>query len=137
MGTYSVLDHTADTGIEASAGSLEELVEQLAIGMFELMADMGRRSSQRSIQFDVTAESNEDLIYEALSELLYHSEIEDVLFRDFTVEVIGERALRITAHGIPSEEVKSSGPPIKAVTYHGLVVTETRDGWNGRVYFDV
>lgn len=137
MGTYSVLDHTADTGIEASAGSLEELVEQLAIGMFELMADMGHRSSQSSIQFEVTAESDEDLIYEALSELLYHSDIEDALFRDFTVEVTGEKALRITAHGIPNKEVESSGPPIKAVTYHDLVVTETQDGWRGKVYFDV
>lgn len=137
MGTYIVLDHTADTGIEAKAGSLAELVESMATGMFELMADMSDCSPTESAALEVTAESDEDLVYEALSELLYESDVEGLLFCDFDVEVIGERSLAITARGIPSEDVELAGPPIKAVTYHDIEVNETEDHWHGRVYFDV
>lgn len=134
---YNILDHTADTGIEATAGSLVELIESLATGMFELMADMGPCSSDATVELEVTANSDEDLVYEALSELLYKSDVEGLLFCDFEIEVNGERALDITAHGIPSSQVELSGPPIKAVTYHDIEVSETENGWHGRVYFDV
>lgn len=134
---YSVLDHTADTGIEATAGSLPDLVEALAMGMFELMADMGTCSSTASAELAVSADTDEDLVYEALSELLYTSDVEDLLFCDFEIEVSDERSLRIEARGIPSKEAEVTGPPIKAVTYHDIEVTENEDGWHGRVYFDV
>lgn len=137
VGTYTVLDHTADTGVEADAGSLPELIESLATGMFELMADMGDCMATRSVTFETAAESNEDVAYEALSELLYQSDVEGLLFCDIDVEVIGEQSLAITARGIPTEDAGVVGPPIKAVTYHDIEVTETDEGWHGRVYFDV
>jgi SHS2 domain-containing protein len=137
VGSYSVLDHTADTGIEAEAPSLAELVETLTTGMFELMADMGGCSASGSVELEVVAESNDDLVYEALSELLYRSDVEGLLFCDIDVAVIDDRSLAITAKGISSEDVELVGPPIKAVTYHDIEVTETGEGWHGRVYFDV
>ena len=35
---YEVLSHTADSGIEATADTLPELIGVLATGMFDLMA---------------------------------------------------------------------------------------------------
>lgn len=137
MGSYNVLDHTADTGIEATAGSLADLIESLATGMFELIADIRGRPAAGSAALEVTAESDVDLVYEALSELLYESDVEGLLFCDFDVEVIAERSLAITARGISWEDTELVGPPIKAVTYHDIEVTETEEGWHGRVYFDV
>jgi len=137
VGTYNILDHTADTGIEAKAESLAELTELLATGMFELMADMTDCSAAGSVALEVTAGSDEDLVHEALSDLLYESDVEGLLFCDFDVEVIGEQGLAIKAKGIPTEDAEVVGPPIKAVTYHDIEVAETEDGWHGRVYFDV
>jgi SHS2 domain-containing protein len=46
-------------------------------------------------------------------------------------------AVKVQAGGLLVDAVEPIGPPIKAVTYHELVV-EQRDGvWYGRVYFDV
>ena len=46
-------------------------------------------------------------------------------------------AVSVKADGLSVDAVESVGPPIKAVTYHDLVVAQRGDGWYGRVYFDV
>ena len=74
---------------------------------------------------------------DVLSELLYLSEVEDLAFGEFEVSVTNENRATIVARGVPLEKAEVSGPPIKAVTYHDLVVEETAAGWSGRVYFDV
>lgn len=137
MAPYTVLDHTADTGVEAAGDSLAELIGHLASGMFELMARIEPCPPGHAVEMEVIAESEEDLVFEVLSELLYRSETEDLLFCGFDVEAGEERTMSITARGVPSTDVDMTGPPIKAVTYHDMSVTQTADGWYGRVYFDV
>lgn len=137
MARYEILDHTADTGVAAKGETLSELIDALATGMFELMAEVKPCPSDRSLEFEVSAGTDEDLVFEALSELLYRSEVEDLLFCHFDIEVKGDRRLRIGASGVPTGQIELIGPPIKAVTYHDIEVTETVDGWSGRVYFDV
>lgn len=134
---FEILDHTADTGISATAGSLAELVEVMARGMFSLMAVISPCPAHRSVAFSVSADTNEDLVYECLSELLYLSEVEDTIFCLFQVRIVGERAIEGTAGGVAAEAIELSGPPIKAVTYHQIEITESDDTWRGRIYFDV
>lgn len=137
MAPYEVLDHTADTGISATGDTLARLVGALAIGMFELMAEVETCPEGYSVEFEVSAATTEDLVFEALSELLYRSEVEDLLFCDFDIEVREDQKLWIRASGVPTSQVELSGPPIKAVTYHEIEATETDEGWSATVYFDV
>lgn len=133
---HRVLSHTADTGIEATAETLTALIEELAIGMFALMARAEPSSAERWITMRVEAGTVEDLVVDTLSELLYHSETKDLFFCDVRVE--GDAtAVEVEAGAAPSHTVAPIGPPIKAVTYHDLMVVERDDGWYGRVYFDV
>jgi SHS2 domain-containing protein len=131
------LDHTADSGIEATAPTLPALIEELATGMFELMAPVEPCPAASVVETTVTADSVEDLVVDSLSDLLYLAEIEDLHLCRFDVEGSGLPEVRIRAQGIPIAGVEASGPPIKAVTYHRLEATETEEGWYGRVYFDV
>jgi SHS2 domain-containing protein len=132
-----VLSHTADSGIEATASSFGGLVGELLRGMFSLIASPEPCAASRWIAVHVDSQSRQDLVVDVLSELLYHSEVEDLLFCDFEVVVApGDGSVDVRAGGIPYDRVDVSGPPIKAVTYHGLVV-EQREEWYARVYFDV
>jgi SHS2 domain-containing protein len=131
------LAHTADTGLEASADTLPHLIQELALGMFELMADVADCADGRSVDTTVQASSTEDLVVDVLSELLYMSETEGLHLCEFEVTVTGENGVRIEAAGIPTEDLEATGPPIKAVTYHQLTVSQTADGWMATVYFDV
>ena len=137
MSRFEVLDHTADTGISATADTLEDLVEVMARGMFSLMAVVTPCPADQIVDFEVSATTGEDLLYECLSELLYLSEVEDLMFCDFEIRAIDEQALGVRASGIPIDQVEVTGPPIKAVTYHDIEAVAKDDVWHGRVYFDV
>lgn len=135
---YRVLAHTADTGLEATADSLAGLIGELATGMFGLMAPVEQSAAERWIEVRVESPTFEDLAVDTLSLLLYNSEVEDMIFCTFEVEKEPDvLAIRVTAGGVPAAGVELVGPPIKAVTYHRLLIEERADGWYGRVYFDV
>ena len=136
--SYRVLSHTADTGIEATGDSLPSLVVELATGMFSLVATIEPSAAVRWTKVRVESATLEDLVVDTLSELVYLSEIEDLVFCAFRVDSSpGALAITVEAGGVPVAAVEPSGPPIKAVTYHRLVVEEREHGWYGRVYFDV
>lgn len=134
---HTTLSHTADTGIEATAPTLITLVEELATGMFELMAPVDPCPGDEEVKATVEASTIADLVVDSLSELLYLAEAEDLHLCRFEVELQGESILRIRAVGGPIADAEPTGPPIKAVTYHQLEVFQSDEGWYARVYFDV
>lgn len=135
--TYTVLSHTADTGIEAEAESFAELIEVLATGMFEIMGAIGRVEPTSETTVEVSRSTPEETLVDSLSELLFHSEVEDVHYCSFSVDELDDDRIIIRARGLPIGEVEPTGPPIKAVTYHDVSARETNGRWFGRVYFDV
>ncbi len=135
---YEIVAHTADTGITATAGSLAELIGDLATGMFALMATAPAHEAGHRIDVDVASDSVEDLVVDVLAALLTRAEIDDVVLTAFDVEMVGPTRARVTANGVDMGTVEPVGPPIKAVTYHDLTVRRHDDGsWDALVYFDV
>jgi SHS2 domain-containing protein len=134
---HTTLSHTADTGIEATAPTLHALIEELALGMFGLMAPVDSCPAGTEVDTTITASTIEDLVVDALSDLLYLAETGDLHFCRFEVAGNGKTTVRIRASGVPLVDIDASGPPIKAVTYHQLEVSERDEGWYARVYFDV
>jgi SHS2 domain-containing protein len=134
---YRVLDHTADVGIEATADTFPALVAALAAGMFSFIADIEPCPRDRSLSVSVEADSLEDLVVDVLSELLYASEANDVIFCGFEVSRPSDTRLDVEVWGPDAATVTLSGAPVKAVTYHDVEVRSDDDGWYGRVYLDV
>jgi len=135
---FCVLSHTADTGIEATANTLGDLIGELCAGMFGLIGSAEPTSAKKWVEVEVVAQGMEELVVDTLSELLYHSEVENLIFCAFRVST-GPKdfAVRVKAGGVLVGAVEPVGPPIKAVTYHDLVVEQRDDAWYCRVYFDV
>lgn len=131
---HRVLSHTADTGIEATAETLSDLLGELLAAMFALMAE--GLAARRWIETTVESETVSDLVVDTLSEALYYSEVEDLMLCAFEVEAEPGKAT-VRLGGLPMGEIEATGAAIKAVTYHGLAVEERPGGWYGRVYFDV
>ncbi|MGH8935819.1 MAG: archease [Acidimicrobiia bacterium] len=137
MPRYEPLDHTADSGIIAYGADLPELFENAAFGLFDLMFDLSALHTGREQDVSVEAEGLEELLVAWLEELLFRAESEGLAFLAFSVRELDEKSLRGVAKGVSSEGVELVGPPIKAVTYHDLQVTEVDEGWQARVIFDV
>lgn len=133
---YSIVSHTADTGIETSARTLAEAIGNAAFAMFDLMYDLSRVPTEMAVTFVVGAPSPEDLLVDVLSELLLRSETDDVVFAAISVQESARRAT-VDASGATALGRELRGPPIKAVTYHELRCEPTGGGWAVRVIFDV
>lgn len=133
---YEIIDHTADSGIVAHGATVEELFENAAFGMFDLMFDLSSLEPAVEIELAVTAEEPFELLYRWLSELLYRFEIDSVVWCRFAV-TINDRALSARVGGTNFGGLELRGTPIKAVTLHGLHVGKCAGEWTATVLFDV
>ena len=69
--------------------------------------------------------------------LLYHFDAEHLLFSRFEVKV-GEDGLEGAAWGEPMDPARHElNHEVKAITYHGLKVEQTADGWLAEVIVDI
>lgn len=136
---YRVLSHTADTGVEAFADTFETVLAAAAVGMFATMYDLSAINPTGQITLSVPpADRQDELLVDALSELLYRSETEDLVATEVTVSsdrMGGE--LHLVAATATTAGLELQGAPVKAVTYHDLDVAQLPTGrWRARLYFD-
>jgi SHS2 domain-containing protein len=135
---YELFEHTADMGLRVKAADLESLFSEAAEGLFSIMAEeppAGERSRRHS--FELRGGSREELFFDWLNELLYTFHAEKELLREFEVRIDGMR-LEATAIGSPIDlAVSAHLREVKAITYHGLKVERTDDGWLAEVVVDI
>ena len=135
---YTLLEHTADIGLEARGASLEELFANCGTGLFSLVTDLSLVKERESRELELEAGDYESLLVRWLSRLLYFLDAEEMLFKRFDVQRLGRFRIKATAWGEPirrdSHDLRLA---IKAVTYHKLEVQEIDGGWRAQVYFDI
>jgi SHS2 domain-containing protein len=135
VGGFEIVEHTADVGIRASGATLEETFEQATLGLAEIM---GLRTAQRGADEAISVEADDlgALLVDWLSEVLYLHEVRDALLACVQVdEVVRGRA---TGHvELSPRRSEAVGTQVKAITYHQLMVEQTRTGWGAQVYVDV
>lgn len=130
---YKEIEHTADWQLHVWAEDLPGLLEQAALGMFEL-AQVRLGDTQRfTEEFELEFFDRESLLVDFLSELLYYAEEQNLAFDGYQLE-IQEHKLRARVNGAP---IEFQAKEIKAVTYHCLDVRKTDHGFEVRIVFDV
>jgi SHS2 domain-containing protein len=64
--------------------------------------------------------------------------VENLLFKGFKVESIGEDGLRAVVKGEPfQEQTHVIKTEVKAVTYHQIEVRQENGGWRAQIIFDL
>lgn len=135
---FRIIEHTADTGIEVRAPTLNELFEGAACAMMSIITDSSKVHETAEKEASLDAGDLGELMFVWLNELIYIINSGAFLFSRFEVEV-EDTALRARMWG---EEIDPDRHglmlDIKAATYHELEVRQTADGsWEARVIFDV
>ena len=132
------IDHTADEGIVVTAPDPGALFARAAWGMFSILTDLSRVQARERSEVVVEAPDVEALLVRWLSELNYRHVTERRVYCQFEVAEVDGTRLRGTAAG---ERIRPGRHrihcEIKAVTFHGLRVEQTADGWRAAVIFDV
>jgi SHS2 domain-containing protein len=136
--TYQTIDHTGDIGIIVRAATLPALFEAAALALFDILVDPDTVRADNPQPVEVSGEGTEELMVRWLAELLFLFDARRVVFGRFEVEEIHPERLRARAWGEPFDEDRHvARTELKAVTYHGLLVSEDQDGWSARIIFDV
>jgi SHS2 domain-containing protein len=135
---FEILDHTADIGITVYGENLNSLFENAAEGFFHLITDLRKVRLRTERKIEIGGESLERLMVDWLSELLYLHDVENLLFKRFHVESLGEEGLKARAKGeFFQEGVHVIKTGVKAVTYHQIEVRQEEGGWRARIIFDL
>lgn len=138
MGTFEVIEHTADIGIKARGATLIEAFEAAAEGMFSLMVDPATVENRAWLERQAEADDYEALLVAWLNDLLTVVNVESFLPGAFVVDQISHGRLRATVHGEPLDPDRHRfHRDIKAATYHQVEVKQEGGGWTARVIFDV
>jgi SHS2 domain-containing protein len=135
---YETFEHTADLGLRARAPDLDTLFAEAARALFAaIVEDPATVQPQQRVDISVEGEDREYLLFDWLRTLLGRFDTAHQLFSQFEVHV--------TPHGLSGSawgerldpERHALDHEVKAITYHGLRVEQTADGWLAEVIVDI
>ena len=133
-GRFEEIEHTADVAIRVWGRDLAELFANAAYGMACQLADLDGVTSTVQRALTLEAFDVETLLVAWLGELLYLGERDGCVFVAFDIAEIASTKLDATVRGGKAHRHRSH---IKAVTFSGLEVQQTDDGYETTVVFDV
>ena len=135
---YEIINHTADVCLRVYGKSLDELFENAARAMMELITDREKINPSQEIEIEVRGETKEELLVHWLQEILFLHEVKKIVFKDFRLNLISETHAKGKAIGekidINKHELSFD---IKAVTYHNLKIEPINDKLKVDIVFDV
>jgi SHS2 domain-containing protein len=135
---FELFEHTADLGLRVHANSLEELLKEAAQGLLAMfVANPNAIRPVQTRRIELVADDPNYLLFDWLSELLYAFESDKLLFSAFDVRVSNNQLIA-TCHGEPMDASRHQMEhEVKAITYHGLKVEQSADGWRAEVIVDI
>ncbi|MFN8457259.1 MAG: archease [Anaerolineae bacterium] len=135
MNNFEEIEHTADWALRIRGRDWPQFLVNAAQGMTSLLvADPAAIPLAEERQIELEAFDAESLLVNWLSELAYWAEREQLLFREFMLMEASPTRLQGIVRG---GHVSNLQKHIKAVTYHNLAITQTDQGLEATVVFDV
>jgi SHS2 domain-containing protein len=132
------IDHTGDAGILLRAENLRQLFERAAWGMFSVLTNVAEIRLVEETRIQVEANDLPALMLAWLSELNYRHVTEHRLFAKFEVSVISDQMVFAEVSGETiNPDRHTIFTEIKAVTFHGLRLEKSDNGWEAQIIFDL
>jgi SHS2 domain-containing protein len=135
---FETFEHTADLGLRIRAADLGTLFNEAAQALFAvLVEEPSTVVARQRLEITLPADDREYLLFDWLRKLLYLFDSEHLLFSRFEVKV-SDAGLKGTAWGEPYDPARHAlAHEVKAITYHGLRVERTADGWLAEIIVDI
>jgi SHS2 domain-containing protein len=134
--SYEELDHTADIRLRVRSPSAESLFAETALAMMKIVYGVSR-PGEEARTIELGAGNTENLLLDFLSEVLFLSEVENLVFSTVNVHITGN-SLTALLTGEPFDpERHRGGTEIKGVSYSGLRIVKEDEGYVLDILFDV
>jgi len=136
--TFTILEHTADIGLEVYGSSLSNLFEEVVSAFISLLVKNSKIGFNHTTEFEIAGEDYIDLMIRCLSEILYLFEAESLIVNRIEIKSITSKkltaTLKVTEFDPATHKIINN---IKAATYHNASIHKADDGWCGIIYFDL
>ena len=134
--SFKEISHTADVKIHARAPTLESLFSETCKALMQVMYGTSRKG-QIKREIVVTSDDTESLLLEFLSEVLFVSEVEGIVFSTARVRINGSN-LHADMEGEPfNKDRHAQGTEVKGISYSGLSIRQDANGYMVDILFDV
>lgn len=134
--SFEELSHTADVKIRVRARSVNDLFADTCDALMQVMYGSDRRGgTPREIRLE--SSDIESLLFDFLSEVLFISEVEGLVFARPEVRV-EEFILHAVLEGEPFDPSQhTGGTEVKGISYSGLSISQDANGYMLDILFDV
>jgi SHS2 domain-containing protein len=134
--SFEEVPHTADIKIRARAPTLETLFSEACEALMQVMYGK-ERWAMTSAELDVDSRDTESLLADFLSEVLFRSEVEGMVFSHAAVTIAGTH-LHAVMQAEPFDPARhAGGTEVKGISYSGMSVTKDTNGYMLEILFDV
>ncbi len=137
MKKHEQIDISGDVGLRIWGKSLEELFENAASGMFNLITDTLKINKTEQKRVVLEADDYENLLVQWLNELVFLYDTYGFIGKVFSVDFPGNTLKATISGGIFDPETNESRLLIKAATYHNLSLKKIDSHWKATVIFDI
>lgn len=134
MSPVRVESHTADLKIHITAKSREDLFRDALRGMTDATGPVWKDAPNVVREFTVHSADRNSLLVDVLSEAVFLGDIHNEAYDDIHIEELTDTLFRGRLRGKPIERLSLE---IKAVTHHGLNITESGGMWEATLVFDI
>jgi SHS2 domain-containing protein len=134
--SFEEVPHTADVKIHVTAPTLEALFSETFKALMQVMYGTTRGSGTlREIRIEST--DNESLLADFLSEVLFVSEVEGLVFSDARIRINGFSLIAEVNGELFDPARHSGGTEVKGISYSGLAIMHDANGYMLDIIFDV
>jgi SHS2 domain-containing protein len=135
---FEVFDHTADLGLRIHAPDLNALFADGGQALLSvIVSDSNTVEPRDRLTVRVAGTDLEYLFVDWLDELLFLFESKRFLASEFETQ-LDDTGISATVRGEPCDPARHAlAHEVKAVTYHGLTVEQSADGWRAEVILDI
>lgn len=134
--SFVELPHTADIKIRASAPTPDALFSEAFAALMQVMYGKDRRGGVLR-EVSLEAPDRESLMLDFLSETLFLSEVDGLVFSRAEVRITGN-SLHATLDGEAFDPSRhAGGSEVKGISWSGLSITHDTNGYMLDILFDV
>jgi SHS2 domain-containing protein len=136
MKRFELIEHTADMGLKAYGKTLAEAYANAAYGMFSIIAELDGVKENESRCVEINEDDAVGLLFEWLNSLLYHFDVDGLIFKRFDIIEFREGHLKADCFGEKYDSQRHHiKTGVKSATYYMLEVDKEKN--RVQVIFDV
>lgn len=131
------MPHTADCIIEAWGPDRPSCLAEALVGLVESFADISADASTTRVLPLSAPPGGEDALVTLLEDVIFALDVFSVVPVHVHLEETEEGGVAGDMEVVPVAAVHPTGPVPKGVSYHGLSIGPSTDGWRCHVLVDV